>query len=93
MSFAIRHSRPQEIHMAKARTEEDAARYILDIFVRKNSMASGDTLQMASFFKPFTADGWRMVDFNAGLKHAIAKGWVVDQFGSVKLTEAGRSAA
>ncbi len=79
--------------MAKAKTEEDAAKYILKIFVEKSGQASGDTLQMASFFKSFTVDGWRMMDFNAGLKHAISKGWVIDQFGSVKLTDAGRNAA
>jgi hypothetical protein len=75
--------------MAKVPTAEDAARYILKIFILLNAR-SGDVLRINSFIMPFAKAPWQASDFEPGMEYAIEQGWVVsDSPDSYHLTEDG----
>jgi hypothetical protein len=73
-----------------ARTAEDAAAYVLTIFIRLRCM-QGQTVLMGNLTLPFSQDGWQLDDLDAGLAVAVEKGWV--EMGKenkfVKITDAG----
>jgi hypothetical protein len=62
--------------MADLRSPEDAAIFILSIFVHVMHRRPGDVLQQRSFIGPFSRDGWCMSDFKPGMEFAIDQGWV-----------------
>jgi hypothetical protein len=72
---------------------EDAARQILRI-LKDPTGGAKQGLMVNNFYKPFSQDGWRVADFNAGLAYARREGWVELNDGSmVRLTAAGVSAS
>jgi hypothetical protein len=74
------------------KSAEEAARQILRILKNPEGGAK-QALMVNNFYKPFSQDGWRVADFNAGLAYARREGWVELNDGSmVRLTPAGASA-
>lgn len=75
--------------MSSLPTPEDAARLILDVFVRFNTRP-GEGLQIGSFIRPFSTGGFRVSDFDDGAKYAEEQGWIeVKSSTFVGLTESG----
>jgi hypothetical protein len=71
------------------KSAEDAARQILRI-LKDPASGARQGLMVNNFYKPFSQDGWRVADFNAGLALARKEGWVELNDGSmVRLTPAG----
>ena len=61
--------------MAKAPSAEDAARYILSIYIAHN-LRSGHALNARNFITPFTEPGWQSSDFQPGMEYAIEQKWI-----------------
>jgi hypothetical protein len=76
--------------MANIPTTEDAARYILEIYVGLNSRA-GDVLRTNNFLLPFSKPPWRGPDFQGGMAYAAQQDWVEVLPGGIsyRLTELG----
>ena len=74
------------------KSAEEAARQILRI-LKSPENGGKPGLMVNNFYKPFSQDGWRVADFNAGLAFARKQGWVELNEGSmVRLTAAGTGA-
>jgi hypothetical protein len=74
------------------KSAEEAARQILRI-LKSPEHGGKSGLMVNNFYKPFSQDGWRVADFNAGLAFARREGWVELNDGSmVRLTAAGAGA-
>lgn len=77
--------------MANIPTTEDAAGYILEIYVELNHARGGDVLRANNFVLPFSKPPWRGSDFRGGMAYAAQQGWVEVLPGgtSYRLTELG----
>jgi hypothetical protein len=73
-------------------TPEDAARYILRVFVAEFDRRPFDVLPVDSFEVPFAAAPWRPADFDRGLEHARRKGWIEANGPVLTLTDLGYAA-
>lgn len=79
--------------MATVPSSEEAAQYILDIFVRLGCRA-GYVLSTRNFLAAFVKLPWHTSDFAPGISYAAEQGWVeVLNKDSFKLTELGFSKA
>ena len=79
--------------MERRPTAEDAARYVLSIFIDHNPRA-GHALGTDNFIEPFSRSGWGASDFNPGMEYAIKKNWIEsDRADNFMLTDAGLAEA
>jgi hypothetical protein len=81
--------------MATSPMSADAARYILDVFVRRSNCRPGDVLSIRNFHTPFFESPWQSSDFKGGMEYAAQQGWVDVLVGgdSFRITELGFSEA
>jgi hypothetical protein len=79
--------------MATKPTPEQAAKYILQIMVKKFNVRGGQILMRNSLITPFSTDGWQSSDETAGLQYAVQKGWVTVKENIITLTDDGYAAA
>jgi hypothetical protein len=70
---------------------EDAALFVLSIFIERFNARAGHVLRLNSFIMPFASSPWQTSDFEAGARYAIQHGWIEpsQDRGGLKLTEAG----
>jgi hypothetical protein len=73
-------------------TPEDAARYILRVFVAEFNRRPFDVLLVDRFEGPFAAAPWRPADFDRGLDHARKQGWIEANGPVLTLTHRGYAA-
>ena len=78
--------------MEEEPTPEDAARYILRVFVAEFNRRPLDVLLVNSFEAPFAAAPWRPADFDRGLEHARRQGWIEADGPLLTLTDRGYAA-
>ncbi len=76
--------------MDVTKTDEDAARHILWLFVNKFGARRGSILLPHFFNAEFVVEPWTPDLFRGGCEYAVAQGWIeINNFGSLKLTEKG----
>ena len=79
--------------MERRPTAEDAARYILSIFIDHN-LRAGRALGTNNFIEPFAKPGWEAVDFKPGMEYAMEKNWIeFSRADNFILTDAGLAEA
>ena len=81
--------------MAIIPKQEEAARFIIDIFVERFNCRPGDVLRAGNFISAFATRPWQTTDFRNGMTYAAEQGWVDILTGgaSFKLSEIGFSKA
>ncbi len=72
-------------------TDEDSARYILEIFVEKFNLRAGHVLRINNFNTSFNERPWESSDFKPGMIYAAERNWVdvLPDGHSFRLTEIG----
>jgi len=61
--------------MAKAPSAEDAARYIISVYIAHN-LRAGHALRTGNFMSAFDQPGWQPGDFKPGMEYAIEQKWI-----------------
>ena len=74
--------------MAKRRTPLECAHQVLWVF-HHHGRKPGEILRRQSFGEAFDEPDWRARDLDDGLKQAIKAGWIAQEGGWYRLTQAG----
>lgn len=77
--------------MPNAPTPEESAKIILEIF-KAHSVQSGEILAGGVLNAQFLSEGGRTPDYEAGLRFAIAQGWIKIEPTMIRLTDDGFAA-
>ena len=79
--------------MATNPTPEQAARYILEIIVKKFKASAGMNLMANNLTTLFSTGEWQSSDQIAGLEYAVQHGWITVRENIIILTDDGYAAA